>query len=74
MIIAGMSVLDDRGFPASRRAAQCCHAIAQLEHAVDTQASKKLAVPVNFVCIPMSPTVGTFKFHCGVHDKASQQC
>lgn len=74
MIIAGMPVLDDQGFPVSGFAAQCCHTIAQLERDVDTQVNTKLAVPVGFVCIPLSPTVGTFKSHCGVHDKASQQC
>lgn len=74
VIIARKSDLDDQGFPVSRCAVQCCHAIAQLEHAVDTQVNRKLAVPVDFVCSLMSPTVGTFKFHCGVHDKASQQC
>lgn len=74
VIIAGMPVLDDQGFPASGCAAQCCHTLAQLEHVVDTQVNTKLAVPVGFACIPLSPTVETFKSHCGVHDKASQQC
>lgn len=50
-----MPVLDDQGFPNSGCAAQCCHTLAQLEHVVDTQVNTKLAVPVGFAYIPLSP-------------------